>query len=349
MPFGTPLSHFAARLFGAAAPGAAEAVDPELVRMGVEAVVDVVDPRLRTLSRYPAKIGPCIAQTITYLRELGQQLPAPIALSRAAWVEDPFINAVFATRDDVPIALGDSRELRDFFAAPQNCGATEAHALLGMLKTERQVFAPAIVDGELRQDVARTTVSFSHHRLLCAATDAAACRLEVGARILRRLAELALGRIAALGDRATGLEQRKAVLGAKLRMLHLRRDGLAQIAEDLGDIVGQIASIERELQATVDDYLETKASLATLETRIEQIRAVFGTPARYLKAERTTLRVSRLGYKVPAQSDEPATQLTLHELTIGDGLKAAIAFVRCPRAELPSAEDLAVRANRALL
>lgn len=111
------------------------------------------------------------------------------------------------------------------------------------------------------------------------------------------------------------------------------------------------ALVEGQLRqdATVDDDLEAKASLGTLQTRMEHIQAVFGAPEEHLKLDCVALRVNRLGYKVPAGSEEPATQLTLHELAIGDGLKAAIAFVRCPRAKLPSAEDLAMRTTRALL
>src|SRR5687767_15802568 len=164
-------SSFAARLFGS--PSRAEAaVDPELVKIGVEAVVDAVDPRLRAYSRYSARLAPAIGCTIVHLRELARLLPEPMALSRSAWADDPRVNAFFATPDDVPALLGASDELRAFFGAPQNAAAAEAHALLGMVKTERDVFAPAVVDGVLRQDVAQTTVSFSRHTLICAAADA---------------------------------------------------------------------------------------------------------------------------------------------------------------------------------
>ena len=192
-------------------------------------------------------------------------------------------------------------------------------------------------------------LSFSHHRLLCPATNAIACRREVGVRILRRLAALVLERITALDERATELEQRKAVLGARLRLLHLRRNGLEQIARDEGDVAAEIASMERELKGTVDDYLETKASLATLQTRIDHIDAIFGAPAEHVKLERVALRVNRLGYKIAAGSDEPMSELTLHELSIGDGLKITIAFVFCRRADVPPVESLAARGAEALL
>jgi hypothetical protein len=347
MAFANLFSSLAARLFGAAPQAAGGPLEPELVSMGVEAVVDAVDPRLRALSGYARKVAPPVTRTIAHLRELGPLLPQPIALTRGAWAEDPLLNAFFATADDVPLLLARSAELKGFFQG--NPGAADAYALLGMLKTEREVFAPAIVDGALRQDVAQTTVSFSQHRLICPAADEAGCRREVGVRILRRLAALALQRITALEELSTELEQRKALLNAKLRLLHLRSNGLEQIVQEQGSLGAQIDSIERELKTTLDEYLETKASAQTLEARLYQIEAVFGAPAEHVKLERVALRVSRLGYKVPAGSGEPASELALHELSLGDGLKAVIALVRCPRAGIPSPESLAARGTQALL
>ncbi len=346
MPFATLFSNVAAKLFGAAP--AAGAVEPELVHLAVEAVVDAVDPRLRTVSGYARKIAPGMASTIVHLRTLARDMPEPIALSRSAWATDPLLNALFATADDVPVALGASEELRTFFGAPAHAALNEAHVLLGMLKAERNVFAPAIVDGQLRHDVAQTTVNFSGYKLIAPGADLPASRREVGMRILRRLAELALGRIVAVGARATALEQRKAMLGVRLRMLNLRRNGLQDIAGG-ADAAAEIASIEAELKSTVDDYVEAKASLATLESRLDHINAVFNAPADHVSFARVGLRINRMGYKVDAGSVEQAADLTLGELSIGAGLKAVITFVRCQRAEMPARESLSARAARGVL
>jgi hypothetical protein len=218
-----------------------------------------------------------------------------------------------------------------------------------MLKAERSVFAPAIVDGALRQDVAQTTVSFDKHRLLAPAAELLDCRRQVGLLILRRLAELALERITALGEFAVALEQQKAVLGARLRMLNLRRNGIEEIAAGAGDVSAEIAALEKELKATVDDYHDAKASLATLETRIEHIKAIFDAPAEHVSLARKELRVNHMGYKVAGAAGEPVHPLTLSELSIGGGLTIVIAFVRCPRSELPPREDLIARAAKELL
>jgi len=349
MPFATLFSNVAAKLFGAAPVGAADTVEPELIKIAVEEIVNAVDPRLCMISGYHGKIAPAVARTITHLRTIARDLPAPIALSGSAWGADPLLNALFATADDVPAALGRSDELRTFFQHPSNAAATEAYALLGMLRTERKVMAPAIIDGALRHDVVQTTVAFSGHRLIAPAADLVACRREVGIRIFRRLAALVLERITGLGERAVELEQRKALLGARLRLLHLRRNGIQNIAGGARDESAEIASIEQELKATVDDYVEAKASLATLAARIDHINAIFNAPAEYVSLGRAALRVDKMGFKVAADSSETAQDLTLSELSLGSGLRAVIAFVICQRGELPSRDSQLARAAKELL
>jgi len=349
MPFANLFSNVAARLFGAAPAGGADAVEPELVRLVVEEIVEAVDPRLRGVSRYQKHIAPGAERTIAHLRSLGRDLPVPIEFSRVAWSTDPLLNACFAAAGDLPALLGRSEDMRAFFAAPANAEVAEAHALLAMLKTERRVFAPALVDGALQQEVAQTTVSFEKHRLFAPAADAPDCRRQVGMLILRRLAALALARITALGERATELEQRKAMLGARLRMLNLRRNGIDEIAAGAGDLSAEVAAIEKELKATVDDFQDTKASLATLETRLEHIKSIFEAPAEHVSLARTIVRVNRMGYKVAEGSGELVQPLALSELSIGSGLTVVIAFVRCLRAEQPPREDLIARAAKELL
>jgi hypothetical protein len=162
----------ASKLFGAAPAGRAGTVEPELVKIAAEAIVEAVDPRLRVVSGYQRKIETGVVRTILHMRELAKELPhEPIELSRDAWGADQQLNAFFATAADVPATLGRSAPLRAYFESPVNAGAADAYALLGMLKIEREVFAPALVDGVLRHDVAQTTVSFSNHTLIAPAPD----------------------------------------------------------------------------------------------------------------------------------------------------------------------------------
>ena len=200
----------------------------------------------------------------------------------------------------------------------------------------------------MRHDVAQTTVSFSEHRLIAPAADLAQARLDVGHRILQRLAQQVLDRIVALGREAEDLEQRRAMLGMKLRMLRRGRDCMQSPADDGATIEREIRDVERELERASAGYAESKGSLATLDGYIEQMIAVLDHPERHVTLQRQPLRLNRMGVRVEPGSSEPADELELAELCVGDGVRATITLVRIPRAEMPPPRDWLGRAERAL-
>jgi hypothetical protein len=342
------LNRLVASLFGGGQPTLDDAAERQLIAEAIEAVVDTVEPRVRHRSGYAAKLEPCVRKVIAHLRAIAREPLEPVLMARAAWHDDPRLNAFFATADDVPACLGRSRELRAFFEDPANAEVQEAYALLGMKKEERTVFAPQFEGDTLKGDVAQVTVSFSGHRVVAPTATQAASRLEVGRRIIQRFGQVALSRIIALDNKATELQQHKAYLGARLRLLNLARDGMEGIVSDPATIGEQIKTVERELKEAVDDYIETKASLATLDGYIQQIDDVFSHPEQHLTLTHTPLRLTRMGFKADAAATGPVNELILTELSVGENLRAAIAVVRCPRSELPPKEDLVAKAERYL-
>ena len=338
----------AGALFGGGKPSVDDAAERQLVADVTELVVEAVEPRVRSLARYQEKLQGCVCKSIAHLRAIARERLAPILLARAAWNEDPCLNALFATADDVPACLGRSSELRAFFENPSNLDVQEAYALLGMKKEERSVLGMELQGESVRQGVAQVTVSFSEHRLIAPAATLAATRLDVGRRILQRLAQVALSRIVALDMKATELQEHKAYLAARLRLLNLARDGMEGIVKDPATIGEEIKSIERELKQTVDGYIEAKTSLATLDGYIKHIDDVFSHPEQHVMLTHTPLRLSRMGVRVGDDTKGPVNDLTLAELSIGDNLRVAIAIVRCPRSELPPKEDLVAKAERYL-
>ena len=123
-----------AALFGGRDATADDPAERQLVSDVLELVVEAVEPRCRLNARYQEKLEGSMRKTIAYLREVGREGLEPVLLTRAAWSEDPRLNAFFATADDVPACLGRSNELRAFFDDPVNREIQEAHALLGMKK-----------------------------------------------------------------------------------------------------------------------------------------------------------------------------------------------------------------------
>jgi hypothetical protein len=347
MALSSMLEALVTTLFGGGT-GADNEADRKLIEASIEAIVETVEPRVRLRAGYQDKLAGGVRRTIAYLRSLAQQRFEPILLTRAAWSQDPRINAFFATADDVPACVGRSRELRAFFEDPQHSEVQEVYALLGMKKEERTVFAPRLEDGMLKQDVAQVAVSFSDHRLVAPSATLPELRLEVGRRIVARMAQMALERVVALDQKAADLQQRKAYLAARLRLLNLARDGMEGIVKDPATVGEQIKEIEGELKQTVDSYIEAKSSLATLDGYIAQIDAVLSHPEQHVTLTHTPLRINRMGIKVEQTSDEQASELMLAEFGIGDILRGAIAPVKVPRSELPPKEDLIAQAERYL-
>ncbi|MDM0015382.1 hypothetical protein QTH87_23265 [Variovorax sp. J22P168] len=336
----------ASSLFGRDAPNAGDAEEQQLVADMTELVVETVDPRLRLQPRYADKLEGSMRRTIAYLREAGRQPMEPLVLARAAWSGDPRLNAFFAAADDVPAFLGRSKELRAYFATASHRESGEAYALLAMKKEERSVLGNRQDGDRVLHDVPLVTVSFSGHRLFAPSATFEEARLEVGRILIRRLAQLALKRIVDLDMKATGLGERKAWLAARLRLVKLAIDGASGLLEDTAANRAQIVSLERELAQTVHDFIETKASIATLERIREHIETVFDDPGSHLRLRRSAMRLSRMGVRLAEDEPGPANAFVLSELTIGEGVSAAIAAVRCPFAEMPPETDALAHAER---
>lgn len=196
------------RLFGSGSnAGGGDAADSELIDDLIAGVVEQVEPRVKLVPRYEAKLREPMRATLAHLRALAAGAPEPLALTRAAWADDPRVNAFFAAPDEVSACLGRSRELRAFFDDAANAGASEAYALLGMKKAERRVLAPGYVGDMLVQDLAQVTVSFSDHSIVAPSRSAADTRLEIGRRIVERLAQPARSRVLEAKARKATLDQ----------------------------------------------------------------------------------------------------------------------------------------------
>jgi len=285
---------------------------------------------------------------MAWLREVGSTPLEPLVLDRERWGEHASLRAFFGRAEDIPAFLGRSKELRAFFDAPAQAGVHDAFALLAMRLEEKTVFAPQFVNGILMQDVTQTTVNFAAHRLVGIGATAQDTRLEVGRRIVLRLAQVALGRILEIDRQGLKQEQHKAYLMTRLRFLKLARDGAQGIVDDPASIEPQIAEVQAELDRAVKDFIEVKSSLVTLDGYIAQIEAVFGEPQEHVTLKQRPLRLDRMNVKLSDDSPDVQPPLTLAELRVGDRLDVVIAPVRCPRAELPAAKDLLAHAERFL-
>lgn len=314
----------------AAKTPALDARQRKLLERVVEFVVDNTDPRIRVVAGYQDKLAPAVIRSAQYLGGIIRALPQPLELSRDAWANESRVNAFFATAADVPQVLARSADLRAFFDAPRHSGAQEAFALLVMEKAERTVYGTALEGGILKSDVAQVNVNFSAHRIVAPAATQDEARVEIGLRGVRRLLDVVLTRIAAIQQQATDLAERKAFLSTKLRQLKSPGFGIEQHT----DHRREIADLEAQIARGAKELMEIKAKPRSMEKYLEQISDVLLVPEQHLAMSVVRLRVSRLGIKVAADSSEPAHDLVLNELRLGE-LCAIAAPVKCRRSDMP--------------
>jgi hypothetical protein len=208
-----PLSSLFARVGAALFGGSSEAddVDAALLDECVDAIVEAVDPRLKLMPRYRSRLAPATICSIRFLRSLAPRLPDPIELSRDAWSADPYINAFFATPNDVQTCLDRNVELGAFFRDPSNAQLDAAYGVLGMRREERNV------SGESRWSKVKCAATSPRRlsdslRIRCSAWPATSARTRglLGEAILERVAGLALERIVACATAPSSWKRARA-------------------------------------------------------------------------------------------------------------------------------------------
>src|SRR5512147_3109180 len=81
--------------------GSAAAPDRQIVDETIERVAQITNPRLKLARRFRAQLAPAVETALAYTGELVNAMPAPREASSAGWAGDPYMQAFFATADDL--------------------------------------------------------------------------------------------------------------------------------------------------------------------------------------------------------------------------------------------------------
>lgn len=340
-----------ARLFGRDG-GHAPASDPRLGEM-VERVI-ALSPRLRHASRCQARLEASVGKGLAYIRGLVASWPDAREASVAAWSTDPCIRAFFGAADDVSRVIAQSEPLRALFDA--NAGLTEAHAVLGMAFSERRTLGVALQGQATRHDVEQTTVSFGDHKLRLCGPDVAALAEEVVERLVDQLMLEALARVAADTSRREDLEQERALLATRLRLLERQgttgmrsmvgADGAAAPAQDAARLREQLEENDAELRA-----LGTRAE--TLDRQLETVCTAFSEAGELLQVSHRRMHLSRMNVLLSeAEAADGAGAEVEFDIARVPGdppQERAFALVRLHRSHLGEARNPLDEADRLLV
>jgi len=277
----------------------------------IEQVVDASEPRIRLVGNYADKLLDAVETASIYAEKMLRRLPPAITLDAHAWSRHPEVNAFFATVDDVRTMLANDPSLQRFF---KESDASRGYALMLMVKRETETFGAALRGEVLVRDVRQIRVSFSRHRLFFPTTSETQLRKDLQQRMLVFLATRALERINDLRDQRSLLEEQRRRLQAQLRALRSHAQGLQPLLSSTDAHPRRETALEQRLVQVEEDLVAARKQLGTLDDYLEQIRQVLSQPEHYLQVRPLTLRLNRLGVKLPPQSSEPGETISLIEL-----------------------------------
>lgn len=259
-------------------------------RVLVERLI-VLSPSLKLANDYRERLGPALAQSVAYVREIVERLPPAREASAANWLADPYIHAFFAAPDEIAHILSRSLELHAWFESHPL--ARETWAVLGMAMVERHGFGVAQQGDQVRTDVAQTTLSFDDHQVRVCGESDADLRDQIVQRVVEQITLEGLAQIGADESRRDALEQERALLRTRRQLLTRQGAGTQKMvgeraianAAELAQLQAQIEANEQALGAL---GLKTDA----LEHEMDVICDVLTHPAQHANVEMKHVRLS---------------------------------------------------------
>ena len=305
-------------------------------QQAIERAIDRVDPRLRVVSSYQRKLAPAVSHALEYCDGLVHEIPGPIDIGIRAFGRDPLVHAFFAAPEDIGHMLGTSREVKKFFADPQNLGAADFYALIGMRRKEKTVFGLAQQGDLIREGVPQRLLYFADHTLreLSAAPD-----------------------VTRSGLRESSFESLAGSFAAHLDVLrHEKTDMHFAWEQERAFARTKAAHAVAEADAPEHRRFELEAGLremvATLEPAhvLSALAAWLADPAPRLHLISTTVAVDRLGVLSKPVADDPGVQtLNFPELVGRDRRRWIVMLTRIARDDALRAQAAHLDTNRYLI
>ncbi len=295
----------------------------------VEHIVDVIDPKIRVISRYAQKLSQPLSHTWDYLNSMADMIPGGIVLNRAHFSNDPRLKLIFDSQGTIQQLLDGLPLLMNYPVVSNK--SDQIHMLLCMEKHEHNFLGSELVGDIIKRDVLQTKVSFLNRKILSAGINEDDARLGFKNCALEGLLHKAHDLLLQSRNELKQLIERKKQLHQQLHTVHdsrykphssifSRNEHLLNAHPELLDIERQLAEIRIKSESP-DEHL-----LRTIE--------VLKHPEQYLKMEKHSMRLSNLGVKLPGDSTEKGFIIDYAEVEIENSLKRVTMIVDCSAEEV---------------
>jgi len=311
-----------------------ERAHEQLVEAAIDKVVEGTDPRLVAVSGYREKLRAPVEQAIEYVRALTQSFKEPLEVNRRAFASNADVHAFFGSTKQLQEAFSLSRPVREFLASANNAPLEHFYAGMAMYKEDKRVFVSQLVGEQVQNDVARTAVNFTEHRVVIPAATREELHREFIERAFFTLVECALARLTSIRVRKHELGRERTLLRARLRALESRALGMGPLANGSQAPQGSVPAIEAELLRTEQELKRTTADIGTLDSYLDRVMEVLGRPEESVRLASASSRVTPMGFAADAASGEAAADVAYTEIEIAGKRSFVARLVHYPRAEM---------------
>jgi hypothetical protein len=297
----------------------------------IENVVEATDNRIRAVSGYRKLLERTVITALEFTDDLVARIPGAIEVSHRSFVSDPYVNAFFVNATDLKTVFSHSSEIRDFMDDYAMAEMPHCYALLCMHRSEKTVMGMEIAGDMLTKDVRQVAVSFSDHRIYSPSPSEDETRNGLKSCLFGGLVTEALERIMAQKLTSHRLQTERHALQARLRTLE--HDNVHDSSQrEIRDIRQQLVVIERDL---------LKLQPPSPQDSLDQLNTVLAHPDEYVRIDKCSLKLNKMGIKIGADSDQPCNDLNLTEVYFGEESPRVVTLARFPRDELlPKSEPL---------
>lgn len=316
--------------------------DPEspsdaMTLRAIDKAVTLSNPRLKLVHAYQERLAPAVEITLSYLREMVLALPPAIPVAVANWAADPVLRAFFAAAADIPGALARSPNLRTLF--DKYPALDEAYFILVMRYSEQQMLGMSLQGETIQREVAQTVVGFSDHQARICGHQAAEVGRLLGTQGYEYLVAQALSAMGEDRSERQELEDMRALIRARLRLLQQQGPGLGSVFGAAPSSSGERLKLEAELLENERQIDALGSHQEALEADLETLRDVLEHPQRYIAVEQRRVRLSTMNVVVGQAGTDVASDIAfaLAKLSGVPQLQPAFVLARCLRSELPAA------------
>ena len=288
----------------------------------VENVVDGTDSKIRLVPGYKKKLQHLVQSSLEFSDDLVNQIPEAIEISSRTFTTDPYVNAFFTNITDLQSVVRHSSEIQDYMEDRRDDRA-RCCALLCMRRTEKTVLGMELSDNMLKRDVRQIAVSFSDHRIYSPAPNETETREGLKTCLFQGLVTNALERIVQLRHAGHHLQSRRQILHTRLRHYQVN-----QGARKDARTVRNIEETTRELGKTEEKMLNSP--LLTPQLALQQVTDVFSEPDKFIRIRKSGLRLNKMGIKISGDSPQPANELNLTEVVIGNDMPRVVTLAKLP-------------------